>query len=49
MGASEFNAEIKFEKNEYYIGEKCNVTISVDNSNCKKDVRGLKLKLHRHY
>lgn len=43
------NSTIIFDKNEYYVGEKVHVRIICDNTNCKKAVRGFKLKLHRHY
>ena len=49
MGTSECESEIIFEKNEYYLGEVAKVKVIIDNSNCAKDVKGIKFKLHRHY
>lgn len=49
MGTSEAISTITFEKNEYYLGEKANVRVVIDNSNCSKDIKSVKFKLHRHY
>ena len=49
MGTTECKSEMVFEKNEFYLGEKAKVRVTVDNTECKKDVRGIKFKLHRHY
>ena len=49
MGQSECKSTIVFEKNEYYLGEKARVKVIIDNSNCGKDIKALKFKLHRHY
>ena len=48
MGQSECNTVITFEKNEFYLGEVAKVKVEVDNTNCTKDVSGIKFKLHRH-
>lgn len=49
MFTSKFVANITFDKNEYYLGEKATVRFSIDNTDCKKDVKSCKLKLYRHY
>jgi len=36
---------IKFEKNEYLMGESILVQVTVDNTNCRKKVKKLKLVL----
>lgn len=48
MGETECHSIITFEKNEYYLGEVAKVRVQVDNTNCTKDVSGIKFKLHRH-
>ena len=47
FGSTESVAEIKFTKNVFYPGELIDIHLSCDNSQCSKDVKSYKFKLHR--
>jgi len=49
LGATKFSAEVVFEKNEFTSDEKLKLRIHCDNTDCKKDVKELKMKLERSY
>lgn len=49
MGTSVCDAQIFFDKNQYYLGEEARVRIVCDNSGCEKDIKSFKFKLLRVY
>lgn len=48
LGKTECHSEVILPKETYTVGETIRVTIKVDNSECKKDISGFKLKLLRN-
>jgi sporulation-control protein spo0M len=49
LGATKFSAEVVFPKNEFTSAEKLMLRVHVDNTECKKDVKEIKIKLERFY
>ena len=49
ISSSPCHAEIIFERNQYYPGEVANVTLIVDNTQCKAAVKSFKFKLLQFY
>ena len=45
MGKTECTAQVIFEKQEFCIGEETPVRVIIDNSRCKKPVKGIKVRL----
>ncbi len=49
MGATEFSAQISFDRNNYMVGDTVRVLIVCDNIKCKSNVKSFKLKLKRKF
>jgi hypothetical protein len=49
LGASQFTAEVLFEKNEFYNNDKPRLRVTCDNSQCRKALKEFKIKLFRTY
>lgn len=49
LGATKFTAEAVFEKNEFYSNEKMRVKLTIDNTECKKAIKSIKLRLYRSW
>ena len=48
IGKTESKANFTLEKDVYEVGDAIQVTVDCDNSLCKKDISGFKLKLIRN-
>jgi sporulation-control protein spo0M len=49
LGSTNFSADINFEKNQFYNNEMIKLSVTCDNSKCRKDIDTFKMKLYRHY
>lgn len=47
LGGSLSITEVIFDRNQYYLGDKCTVKIICDNTNCNSGVKSFKIKLKR--
>ena len=48
IGKTESKTTFSLEKDVYQVGDTIRVTVNCDNSSCKKDISGFKLKLIRN-
>ena len=47
FGGSTCITEVIFDRNQYYVGDKCSVKIVCDNSKCSTAIKSFKIKLKR--